>query len=354
MAPKPLADVRCAPFSIHFQPKGVSFHDHTLTPSRRHAILLGSLCALLPFTAWAQDTWPSKPIKFIVPYLAGGTTDLVARTTGDYVSRKLGQPVVIENRPGAGGNIGMETVARAAPDGYTIGFGAISTNALNPHIYKKMSFDPRKDFTAISMLGYSTIVLTVAPDKMSAKTVPEFIAYAKEHPGLPFGTAGAGTSMHLAGAMFAQMTGIDLTHVAYKGSAPGINDMLGGHLTVMFDNLPASLPHIQAGKLRALAVAGKSRSPQLPNVPTIAETGIKGYGVDPWFGVFGPTGMPQAVTDRLSAAFREALADPAIKDKLLKAGFTPEGSTPSALADLARTEYDRLGKVAQAAHMAVD
>ncbi|NYH99428.1 tripartite-type tricarboxylate transporter receptor subunit TctC [Cupriavidus plantarum] len=245
-----------------------------------------SLAVGLP-TAQAADAFPSKPIRFVVPYAAGGTTDLVARTVGQRVAEKLGQPVVIENRPGAGGNIGMDAVAKAAPDGYTIGFGAISTNALNPHIYKHVPFDPRKDFTAISLLGTSTIVLEVS-ESLPVKTVPELVAYAKAHPGLTYATAGTGTSMHLAGAMFSQMTQTGLVHVPYKGSSPAINDMLGGHLQVMFDNLPASLPHIQAGKLRALAVAGKTRSPSLPNVPTLAEAGLAGYSVEPWFGVYGP------------------------------------------------------------------
>ena len=317
------------------------------------AVLLG--LTALPSALFAQEgAWPQKPIRFIVPYLAGGTTDLVARTTGEFVSKKLGQHVVIENRPGAGGNIGMDVVAKAAPDGYTIGFGAISTNALNPHIYKQMAFDPRRDFTAVSMLGYSTIVLTVAPQKVAARNVQEFIAYAKANPGVTFGTAGAGTSMHLAGAMFGQMTGTELTHVAYKGSGPAINDMLGGHLPVMFDNLPASLPHIQAGKLRALAVAGKDRSIALPDVPTLAETGLRGYGVDPWFGVFGPAGMDPRVTTRLSQAFNEALADPEVKAKLTRSGFTPDGSSPEALAKLVASEYERLGKVAKAAAMSAD
>lgn len=327
----------------------------TFRPARRHKLSLALLTLALPLTALAQDgSWPTKPIKFIVPYLPGGTTDLVARTTGEFVGRKLKQPVVIENRPGAGGNIGMDAVAKAAPDGYTIGFGAISTNALNPHIYKQMAFDPRKDFTAVSMLGYSTIVLTVAPQKVPSQNVQEFIAYAKTHPGLTYGTAGAGTSMHLAGAMFGQMTGTELTHVPYKGSGPGINDMLGGHLPVMFDNLPASLPHIQAGKLRALAVAGKARAPALPDVPTLAEAGLQGYGIDPWFGVFAPAGMDPKITQRLSQAFNEALQDPEVKAKLVKSGFTPDGSTPETLARLAASEYERLGKVAKAAAMSAD
>lgn len=322
----------------------------------RRDVLSVFFCLILaPLTVAAQEApWPTKPIKFIVPYLPGGTTDLVARVTGEYVAKKIGQPVIVENRPGAGGNVGMNVVAKSAPDGYTIGFGAISTNALNPHIYKQMMFDPRKDFTAVSLLGYSTIVLTVAPERVPARNVQEFIAYTKANKGVIYGTAGAGTSMHLAGAMFGQMTGTELTHIAYKGSGPAISDMLGGHLLAMFDNLPASLPHIQAGRLRALAVAGKARSSALPDVPTLAETGLKGYGVDPWFGVFGPAGMDPKITLRLSQAFNDALSDPEVKAKLIKSGFTPEGSSPESLAKLASSEYDRLGKVAKAAAMSAE
>ena len=192
-----------------------------------------------------------------------------------------------------------------------------------------MAFDPRKDFTAVSMLGYSTIVLEVAKS-FPANTVQEFIAYIKAHPGFQYGTAGAGTSMHLAGVMFAQMAGLDTVQIPYKGSVPGITDMLGGHLPSMFDNLPASLPHIQAGKLKALAVAGSERSPSLPNVPTIAESGLKGYAVDPWFGVYGPAKLDPAITAKLNAAVNQALNDPAVKDKLVQAGFTPKGSTAQA------------------------
>lgn len=301
----------------------------------------------------AQATFPQKPITFVVPYLAGGTTDLVARVVGEHMSRTLGQPVVIENKPGAGGNIGMDVVAKSKPDGYTIGFGAISTNALNPHIYKSMAFDPRKDFTAVSMLGYSTIVLEVGKS-FPADNLQEFIAYIKAHPGFQYGTAGAGTSMHLAGVMFAQMAGLDTIHVPYKGSVPGITDMLGGHLPAMFDNLPASLPHIQAGKLKALAVAGSERSPSLPNVPTIAESGLKGYAVDPWFGVYGPAKLDPAITAKLNAAINKALSDPAVKDKLVQAGFTPKGSAAQDFEALTQSEYQRLGDVARRARMQVN
>ena len=308
---------------------------------------------LFAATAAVAQVFPSKPIKFIVPYAPGGTTDLVARVVGEKVGAALGQPVVVENRAGAGGNIGMDAVAKSAPDGYTIGFGAISTNALNPHIYKSMPFDPRKDFTAISLLGTSTIVLTVRPE-LPVRTVQDLVAHAKAKPGLTYGTAGVGTSMHLAGAMFSEMTQSGMTHVAYKGSVPGINDMLGGHLDVMFDNLPASLPHIQAGKLRALAVAGRARAPSLPQVPTMAEAGLAGYAVEPWFGVYGPANMPAAVVQALNKAFTEALAMPEVREKLSQAGFAPRGSTAAELAALTQSEYEKFGQVAKAARVSVD
>ena len=316
--------------------------------------LLCSTAAILPGVALAaQDAFPSKPIRFIVPYAPGGTTDLVARTVGARMAQTLGQPVVIDNRGGAGGNIGMDAVAKAAPDGYTVGMGAISTNALNPHIYKKVPFDPRKDFTAIGMLGMSTIVLEVGPT-LPVKSVDELIAHARKNPGLPYSTAGAGTSMHLAGVLFGQMSGIELTHVPYKGSAPLITDLIAGQVPVAFDNLPASLPHIKAGKLKALAVAGAQRSPALPDVPTLAEAGLAGYAVEPWFGVYGPAGIPAAVVQRLEKALQEALADPAVEDKLLAAGFTPRSSTAAEFEALTQREYQRLGQVAQRARMTVD
>nr|WP_316641182.1 tripartite tricarboxylate transporter substrate binding protein [uncultured Roseateles sp.] len=325
------------------------------TPAvRRRGLTVLLASTLLGFGASASAAdFPSKPIRFIVPYAAGGTTDLVARTVGQKVADKLGQPVVVENKPGAGGNLGMDLVAKAPADGYTIGFGAISTNALNPHVYKTMPFDPRKDFTAVSLLGNSTIVIEVNAAS-PIKSVAELIAAAKKDKGMTFATAGAGTSMHLAAAMFEQMTGVDLTHVPYRGSAPGITDLLGGHVGLMFDNLPASLPHIQQGKLRALAVAGKARSHSLPNVPTLAEAGLPGYAVEPWFGVYGPAGLPVPVLKALNQAFVEALAQPDVKDKLLQAGFTPRSSSPQELTALGSSEYERLGAVARKANMTTD
>ncbi|MCS6765568.1 MAG: tripartite tricarboxylate transporter substrate binding protein [Candidatus Protistobacter heckmanni] len=301
----------------------------------------------------AADAWPSKPIRFVVPYLAGGTTDLVARTLDQKLSERLGQPVVIDNRGGAGGNIGMDNVAKSAPDGYTIGMGAISTNALNPHVYKSMPFDPRKDFTAISMLGVSAIVLEVGPN-VPVKNVAELIQYAKAHPGMTYGTAGVGTSMHLSGVTFAQMTDINLIHVPYKGSVPGINDMLGGHLPMMFDNLPASVSFIRAGKLKALAVAGAKRSPALSNVPTMAEAGLKDYAIDPWFAVFGPAGMSKDVVQKLSREISAVLALPEVHKLLADAGFNAYGSTPEALDALQHSEYEKFRKIAQKTEISLD
>ncbi|MGI4777866.1 MAG: Bug family tripartite tricarboxylate transporter substrate binding protein [Janthinobacterium lividum] len=317
------------------------------------AVLAAGACIGPPFAAAQAADYPTRPMRFVVPYTAGGTTDLVARTVGQKISEKLGQPVVVDNRAGAGGNIGMDAVAKAPADGYTIGFGAISTNALNPHIYKSMAFDPRKDFTAIGLLGTSTIVLEV-PAASPIRNVADLVAAARKNPGLPYATAGAGTSMNLAGVMFAQMTGTELTHVAYKGSGPAINDLLGNTIGVMFDNLPASLPHIQAGKLRALAVAGPARSPALPDVLTIAEAGLAGYALDPWFGVYGPANLPASIVNTLDEAIVEALAMPDVKDKLVQAGFSPRGSTPEDFARFTRTEYRRLGEVAKKAGMTAD
>ena len=297
-------------------------------------------CIGLSSQAVLAADFPSEPIKFIVPYAAGGTTDLVARTVGKVVAEELGQSVIIENKPGAGGNIGMANVAKAKPDGYTIGMGAISTNAVNPHIYKEMAFDPRKDFTPISMLGTSTIVLEVNPD-LKINTVSEFIDYAKKNPDVIYGAAGTGTSMHLAGVLFGQMTGTKLSHVAYKGSAPALTDLLGGQIQVMFDNLPASLPHIKAGKLTALAVAGSQRNPQLPEVPTIEEAGVAGYAVDPWFALYGPANMSADVVAKLNTAFTKALDSAEVKETLENAGFSPKGSTAEDLGKLSSTEYER-------------
>jgi tripartite-type tricarboxylate transporter receptor subunit TctC len=313
------------------------------------AVLAGIATRPLP----AEEIFPTRPVRFIVPAPAGGATDLVARTVGERMAQALGQSVLIDNRGGAGGNIAMDAVAKAAPDGYTIGMGAMSTNALNPHLYKKMPFDPRHDFTAIGRLGNSTIVLETHP-ALPVANVAQLLAHARAHPAMAYASAGAGTSMHLAGALFAQLSGTEWVHVPYKGSAPMITDLMAGHVSVAFDLLPASLPSIQAGKLRALAVAGSQRSPALPGVPTLAEAGLAGYTVEPWFGVFGPAGIPGPVVEQLNQAMQEALGDREVKDKLLAAGFTPRPSSAADLEALTALEYERLGRVARSAGMTVD
>lgn len=312
-------------------------------------------CTALSLPTSAEEAFPTKPITFIVPYAAGGTTDLVARTVGARMSEILGQPIVVENRGGAGGNIGMDLVAKAKADGYTVGMGAISTNALNPHIYKKMAFDPRNDFTAIGMLGTSAIVLEVGPGLPSEiVNVDQLLVYARKNPNMIYATPGAGTSMHLAGVLFAKRSGSEWTHVPYKGSSPLLADMIGGHVPLAFDNLPASLPQIKAGKLRALAVASSTRLPSLPDVPTIAEAGLPGYAVEPWFGVYGPAGISPSIVERLQMALQEALGDPNVSDKLLAAGFSPRSSTSDELTALTAQEYERLRKIAEEANMHAD
>ena len=288
--------------------------------------------------------YPAKPITFIVPYTAGGTTDLVARTAGQKVAEKLGQPVIVENRPGAGGNIGMDAVAKAAPDGYVIGFGAISTNALNPFVYPKMPFDPTKDFTGISMLGASSVVLEVGPS-VKVDSVKDLVAYAKANPNTSYGTPGTGTSMHLAGVMFDQVTGAGMQHVPYKGSAQALNDLLGGHLPVMFDNLPASLPHINAGKIRALAVTGSKRAPALPNVPTLAELGYKDVEIGAWQALLGPKGMPPELVKTLNTQVNEILKMPDVVAKLGTLAVSPQGSEPAALGGLIAADASRYAKI---------
>ena len=320
--------------------------------TRRHSLAALAGAPLVASRAFAQ-TYPARPIRFVVPYAAGGTTDLVARLVGERMKETMGQPFIVENRPGAGGNVGMAEVAKSDPDGYTIGFGAISTNALNPHIYKTMSFDPRRDFTAVGLLGISTIVLEAGP-ALPVKSVAEFVAHANANAGLRYGTAGNGTSMHLAAILFAKMAAIDLVHVPYQGSAAGINDMLGGHLPAMFDNLPASIAQIRDGKLKALAVAGAARSPALPDIPTIAESGFPGYAVEPWFGVYGPAKMPAPIVAALNTALVEALARPDIRQKLAAAGFHAKGSTAAELEELTQREYEKFGTIAREARIAVE
>jgi len=300
-------------------------------------LALAALLAL-PFAAAAGDSYPDRPVRWIVPFPPGGAMDNIARTLGEAMGKSLGQSFVIENRAGAGGNIGATAVARAKPDGYTIMIVA-NGMAVNPALYPDMAYDPVKDFTPISLLAVVPNVLVVNPQRIQAKTVPEVIALAKAHPGkYTYASAGVGTSIHLAGELFAKMAGVQMLHVPYKGSGPAIADMLGGQVDYMFDSITSSKPHIDAGKLVAIAVTTRKRSAALPNVPTVAEAGLPGYELTPWFAAFAPAGTPPAVIDKLNRAMRDALKTPNVQGTLASIGAEPIGGSPAELRDYLASE----------------
>jgi len=300
------------------------------------AVAAGLLAA--PLTAAAQNGYPSRPIRWIVPFPPGGAMDNIARTLGETMGQMLGQPVVIENRPGAGGNIGATAVARAKPDGYTIMIVA-NGMAVNPALYPDMAYDPVKDFAPISLLAVVPNVLVANPQRIPAKTVAEVIALAKANPGkYTFASAGVGTSIHLAGELFVKMANVQMLHVPYKGSGPAIADLLGGQVDYMFDSVTSAKPHIEAGKLTAIAVTTKKRSAALPNLPTVAEAGLPGYELTPWFAAFAPAGTPQAVIDKLNQAMRQALQAPKVQATLASIGAEPIGGSPAELRDYLASE----------------
>ena len=305
--------------------------------SRRHllaALLLGSApLALLSPAAQAQSSdWPSQPVRWVVPFPPGGAMDAIARTLGEKASAALGQPFVIENKPGAGGNIGAESVARAKPDGYTIMITSIGM-ATNKPLYGKLRYDPVKDFAPVSLLAVVPNVLVVNSTQPQVKSVADLVAAAKKAPGqLSYASAGNGTSIHLAGEMFTSLAGVEMLHVPYKGSGPAVSDLLGGQVNYMFDSITSASAHLQSGKLRALAVTTAKRSPSLPDVPTMAEAGIAGYDVSPWFAVFAPAGTPKPVIQRLNKALLDAMKLPDVVERFKTIGAEPVGSTPEALA----------------------
>jgi tripartite-type tricarboxylate transporter receptor subunit TctC len=288
---------------------------------------IGLCFAFFASLAWAQ-VYPSKPIRLVVPFPAGGTTDILARAVAQRLTDDWGQPVVVDNRPGAGGNIGTELVAKAAPDGYTLEMGTVGTHAINASIYSKLPYDPVRDFAPVILVAGVPNVLVVNP-AVPATSVQELIAYAKANPGkLNFASPGNGTSGHLCGELFKAMAGVQMTHVPYKGSAPALQDLIGGQVQLMFDNLPSALPQIKAGKLRALAVTSTARAPALPDAPTVAEAGVPGYAAASWFGIFAPAGTPPTVIAKLNIAIGTWLASPDAKEKMLALGADPGSGSP--------------------------
>ena len=312
-----------------------------------------ALVAALAAGAWAQP-YPTKPIRIVVPFPAGGTTDVLARAAAQKLTESLGQPVVVDNRPGAGGNIGAELVAKAAPDGYTLLMGTVGTHAINPSLYPKMPYDHVRDFVPIILVAGVPNVLVVNPS-LPVNSVQELIAYAKANPGkLNFASSGNGTSIHLSAELFKTMAGVQMTHVPYKGSAPALQDLVGGQVQLMFDNLPSSLALIKASKLKALAVTSKVRAPALPDVPTMAESGLPGFEASSWFGLLAPAGTPQPAITKVNAEIAKWLATPEAKEKLIAQGANVAGGTPEDFAQHIAAETAKWQKVVKDSGAKID
>ncbi len=315
--------------------------------SRRNGLKLLAAAALATtgIAPIAAQNFPSKPINIIVPFSAGGTTDILARIVGQALSTELGQSVIIDNRPGAGGNIGGQAAARAAADGYTLFMGTVGTHAINAALYKKMPFDPIKDFAPLSRVANVPNLLVAHPSQ-PYKSVQELISYAKANPGaVNFGSSGSGSSIHLSGELFKSMAKVDMVHVPYKGSAPAVSDLLGNQIAVMFDNMPSAIQHVRSGKLRPIAVTTAKRSPELPDVPTIAEAGVPGYEATSWFGLWAPAGTPAPVLDKLHSALTKVLQDPAVVKKIADQGGEVVIDTPAEFEAFIQSEAAKWGKV---------
>jgi tripartite-type tricarboxylate transporter receptor subunit TctC len=304
--------------------------------------LIGSIVAQ-PLTAHGQD-YPTKPIRWVVPFPPGGAMDVIARTLGQKMSESLGQQLVVDNRPGAGGLIGSDLVAKAAPDGYTMLIVSVG-QAVNPSLYPKVPFDSIKDFEPVSLVAIVPNVLVVNPS-VKANSVTDLIALAKARPGkLTYASAGNGTSIHLAGELFAEMAKVDILHVPYKGSGPAVTDLIGGQVDLMFDSITSAKPHIEAGKLRALGVTTAKRSSALPEIPTISESGVKGYEMSPWFAVFVPAKTPKPIVERLHSEISKAMKLPDVQARFAAIGAEPVGSTPGELAAYLKAETERWTKI---------
>jgi tripartite-type tricarboxylate transporter receptor subunit TctC len=317
-------------------------------------LMLASVAlAVVGGKAWAQ-AWPSKPIKYIVPFAPGGTTDILARTISEKLSVALGQPVVVENKPGAGGGLGADFTAKAAPDGYTIMGGTISTHAINASLYANLPYDPVKDFVAVTLIARVPNMLVINPN-IPAKNVTELIALLKANPGkYTFASSGNGTSQHLSGELFKSMAGVDMQHIPYKGSPPALQDVVGGQVSMTFDNITTAWPLAKAGKLRALAVTTAKRSSVAPEVPTLAESGLVGLEVGSWQGVFAPAGTPPDIVKRLNSEIVKIINMPDVKEKLIALGAEPVGDTPEQFGAYVKTEVAKWSDVVKKSGAKVD
>ena len=333
----------------------------TISKNRRHtlaAVVTLALAAATP-SVMAQANWPTKPVKIVVPFAPGGTTDILARAIAPELSKAFGQQFVIDNRAGAGGNIGAEAVAKSPGDGYTLLMGTVGTHGINRALYPKLPYDPIKDFVPITLVAGVPNVMVINADYASANrinTVDDFVRHAKANPGkLNMASSGNGTSIHLAGELFKSKTGIFMAHIPYRGSGPALLDLTAGNMHVMFDNLPSSMQLIKAGKLKALAVTSSQRSAAMPDLPTIEEAaGIKGFEASSWFGLLAPAGTPIDVVNRIQQEVAKSLVTPAIKEKLLAQGAIPSGMTPTQFVALIDAEHKKWAEVVKASGAKVD
>jgi len=300
------------------------------------------------------QTYPAKPIQLIVPFPPGGGNDTVARAIAQQAGPALGQAIVVDNRPGAGGIIGADAAARAAPDGYTLFLGGVGSHAVNPNLHAKLSYDPVKDFAPITLVASAPSVLVVTPS-LPVRTIAEFAAYARANPGkLNYASNGNGSSSHVAALLYETMSGVKMTHIPYKGVGPAMTDLMTGRVELMFNSIVAILPHIQAGKLRALAVTSSKRSALLPEVPTVAESGLPGYEAGSWYGILAPAGTPPAIIDRLHKEIVKSLKDPEVAKRLAGEGAEVIGSTPQEFAAHIKAELARMREAVRAGGLRVE
>jgi tripartite-type tricarboxylate transporter receptor subunit TctC len=320
----------------------------------RFFLLVLAVALFASDAALAQSSYPAKPIRLVAPFPPGGPADILARIIGHHLADRLGQQVIVDNRAGAGGNIGADIVAKAPPDGYTLLLGAVGSNAINASLYGSMPYDNIKDFEPVSLVAMVTILLVTHPS-VPASSVSELIALARAKPGeLTFGSPGNGTPQHLAGELFGTMANVKMTHVPYKGAVPALQDLLGGRISMVFSSMPPALPHVAAGKIRALAVTSSKRSPVTPDVPTIAETGLAGYEVLNWYGVLGPAGMPKDIVAKLNGEIHGILTLPDVKKQLVSQGAEVLTSTPQEFGAFISSETRKWAKVVKLSGARVD
>ena len=314
---------------------------------------LFALALVLPLAAYGQ-AFPSKPMRIVVPFTPAGAVDIATRATANEMTKILGHPVAVENKPGAGGNLGVLDVARSAPDGYSMVMSTSGIQAINPALYAKMPLDPNKDLAPVAPIVSLSNVLVVHPS-VPAKSVQDVINLAKKDPGKwTYASSGNGTSIHMSGAMFTQLTGTDIVHIPYKGSAPAITDLLAGQTNMMFDNIPSSLPHIKSGRLRAIATTGAKRDPALPDLPTIAEAGVKGYESGVWFGIMVPAATPRDIVMKLNAAAVQAAKAPEFVKRMTDLGYNIIPGSPEQMATMLKEELARWAPIVKASGAKVD